>query len=87
MFSHSPKGKKCVGMEGLVKEGSEMIGEFEDSVLDAALISATQRVEHYEMAGYGSVLAYARLLGNSEAASLLEETLEEEQLSLRYCWR
>ena len=73
-------GKKCLGMEGLVKEGSEVMGEdFEDAMMDAALISAAQRVEHYEIAGYGSVIAYAELLGESEQASLLKETLEEEK--------
>ena len=73
-------GKKCLGMEGLIKEGAETIGEdFEDAMMDAALISAAQRVEHYEIAGYGSVIAYAELLGESEQASLLKETLEEEK--------
>lgn len=73
-------GKKCLGMEGLIKEGAETIGEdFGDAMMDAALISAAQRVEHYEMAGYGSVIAYAELLGESEQASLLKETLEEEK--------
>ena len=73
-------GKKCLGMEGLIKEGAETMGEdFEDAMMDAALISAAQRVEHYEIAGYGSVIAYAELLGESEQASLLKETLEEEK--------
>jgi ferritin-like metal-binding protein YciE len=73
-------GKKCLGMEGLIKEGAEVMGEdFEDAMMDAALISAAQRVEHYEIAGYGSVIAYAELLGESEQASLLKETLEEEK--------
>ncbi len=73
-------GKKCLGMEGLAKEGAEIIGEdFEGAVMDAALISAAQRVEHYEIAGYGTVIAYAELLGESEQASLLRETLEEEK--------
>jgi ferritin-like metal-binding protein YciE len=73
-------GKKCLGMEGLIKEGAEVIGEdFGDAMMDAALISAAQRVEHYEIAGYGSVIAYAELLGESEQASLLKETLEEEK--------
>jgi ferritin-like metal-binding protein YciE len=75
-----PKGKKCVGMEGLVKEGSEVIGEdFEDAVRDAALIGAAQRVEHYEIAAYGTASEFARILGESEHVSLLEETLEEEK--------
>src|ERR1700736_4556950 len=73
-------GKKCLGMEGLVKEGAEIMEEdFEDGMMDAALISAAQRVEHYEIAGYGTVIAYAELLGESEQASLLRETLAEEK--------
>jgi ferritin-like metal-binding protein YciE len=73
-------GKKCMGMEGLVKEGAEIMGEdFADDVMDAALISAAQRVEHYEIAGYGTVIAYANLLGESEQADLLTETLQEEK--------
>ncbi len=72
--------KKCKAMEGLVKEGSEVIEEdMEDSLKDAALIAAAQRVEHYEMAGYGCVKAYATRLGDEEAASLLEQTLDEEK--------
>ncbi|HEY1965666.1 MAG TPA: ferritin-like domain-containing protein [Acidobacteriaceae bacterium] len=76
----SPRGKTCHGMQGLVEEGSEMISELEKgAVRDAGLISAAQRVEHYEMAGYGSVREFANLLGRSEIASLLDETLEEEK--------
>ena len=76
----SPRGKTCHGMQGLVEEGSEMISELEKgAVRDAGLISAAQRVEHYEMAGYGSVREFASLLGRNEIASLLEETLEEEK--------
>jgi ferritin-like metal-binding protein YciE len=64
MLEEKPSGKKCLGMEGLVKEGSEAIGEdYEDAVKDAALIGAAQRVEHYEIAGYGTVRAFAELLG------------------------
>jgi ferritin-like metal-binding protein YciE len=80
MLNESPKGKKCRGMEGLVEEGAEVMEEdFEDAVLDAALIGAAQRVEHYEIAGYGTVRALAEELGESDHASLLEETLEEEK--------
>ncbi|MGA2021799.1 MAG: ferritin-like domain-containing protein [Candidatus Sulfotelmatobacter sp.] len=80
MLGEKGTGKKCLGMEGLVKEGAETIGDdFEDAVMDAALISAAQRVEHYEIAGYGTVMAYAELLGESEQASLLRETLQEEK--------
>lgn len=79
-LDEKPTGKKCLGMEGLVKEGSETIGEdYEDAVKDAALIGAAQRVEHYEIAGYGTVRAFAELLGESEHVSLLEETLAEEK--------
>ena len=75
-----PSGKKCKGMEGLVAEGQEMMGEdFEDDVMDAALISAAQRVEHYEIAAYGTVRTYAELLGEDTAMQLLEQTLEEEK--------
>jgi ferritin-like metal-binding protein YciE len=67
-------------MEGLVKEGSELMEEdFTDAVLDAALIGAARRVEHYEIAAYGAVCEFARVLGETEHASLLEETLEEEK--------
>jgi ferritin-like metal-binding protein YciE len=78
-LDESPKGKKCKGMEGLIEEGSEAMDEYEDAVLDAALIGAAQRVEHYEMAGYGTACAFAEELGESEQASLLKETLEEEK--------
>src|SRR6188472_2533565 len=75
----SPKGKKCKAMEGLIEEGSEVIEEDMDpDVKDAALIAAAQRVEHYEIAGYGCVRTYAQLLGHSKAAKLLQQTLDEE---------
>ena len=75
----SPKGKKCKAMEGLIEEGSEVIeAEGEDSVKDAALICAAQKVEHYEMAGYGCARTFATLLGLNEVADLLQETLDEE---------
>lgn len=74
------KGKKCKGMEGIVAEGGEVMSEdYEGVVMDAALISAAQRVEHYEIAAYGAVHAYAELMGESEAAALLAQTLEEEK--------
>lgn len=79
-LGESPKGKKCAGMEGLVEEGSEVIEEdFEDGVKDAALIGAAQRVEHYEIAAYGTVRTFAETLGETEHVSLLNETLEEEK--------
>jgi ferritin-like metal-binding protein YciE len=75
----SPKGKKCVGMEGLLKEGQELIKEKpEPEVLDAGLISKAQHVEHYEIAGYGTVRTYARELGRNQHADLLQQTLNEE---------
>jgi ferritin-like metal-binding protein YciE len=79
-LDESPKGKKCVGMEGLVKEGSEVMEEdFEEAVLDAGLIGAARRVEHYEMAAYGAVCEIAKVLGQTKHASLLEKTLAEEK--------
>jgi ferritin-like metal-binding protein YciE len=79
-LGESPKGKKCKGMEGLIKEGAELIEEEPaPEELDAGLISAAQRVEHYEIAGYGCVSTYAKLLGENEAESLLRQTLDEEK--------
>lgn len=79
-LGEKPTGKKCKGMEGLVAEGQEMMDEdYEDDLMDAALISAAQRVEHYEIAAYGTVRTYAELLGEDEAVTLLEQTLEEEK--------
>ena len=79
-MQESPKGKKCRGMEGLIEEGSEMIEEDpEPAELNAGLIAAAQRVEHYEIAGYGCVRTYASLLGEESAVSLLEMTLAEEK--------
>jgi ferritin-like metal-binding protein YciE len=78
-LERSPRGKKCKGMEGLLEEGKEMMQEDMDpEVLDAALLSAAQKVEHYEIAGYGTVRAYAQLLGQDEDARLLQQTLDEE---------
>jgi ferritin-like metal-binding protein YciE len=76
----SPRGKSCDGMKGVLEEGSSMLHETaEGDIRDAALISAAQRVEHYEMAAYGTVRSYAELLGKPKIAQLLEETLEEEK--------
>lgn len=76
----TPKGKKCLGMEGIIKEGKELLSEDVDAeVLDAALIAAAQHVEHYEIAGYGAARAHAQHLGYSKAARLLQETLNEER--------
>ena len=75
----SPKGKKCKAMEGLVEEGKEILQEEgAPSVIDAALIAAAQRVEHYEMAGYGCVRTFAKLLGYDKSVALLQMTLNEE---------
>lgn len=74
-----PGGKTCKAMKGLVEEGAEMMDEdAEPPVMDAGLIAAAQRVEHYEIAGYGCVRNYARLLGDEQAAKLLQQTLDEE---------
>jgi ferritin-like metal-binding protein YciE len=73
------RGKKCKAMEGLLEEGKEMMQQdAEPAVKDAALIAAAQRVEHYEMAGYGCARTFARILGDEEAASILQQTLDEE---------
>jgi ferritin-like metal-binding protein YciE len=78
-LEENPKGKTCHGMKGLIEEGSEILEEEgEESVLDAGIIVAAQKVEHYEMAGYGSVRTFAQLLGQEEAAQLLQTTLDEE---------
>jgi ferritin-like metal-binding protein YciE len=75
----SPRGKKCAGMEGLLEEGKEVMTEdIDPEVLDAALIAAAQKVEHYEISSYGTARAYARLLGDNTAVKLLTLTLEEE---------
>jgi ferritin-like metal-binding protein YciE len=75
----SPKGKTCKAMKGLVEEGGEIIEEdAEEHVRDAGLIAAAQRVEHYEMAGYGTVATFARILGQSQIEKLLRQTLKEE---------
>jgi ferritin-like metal-binding protein YciE len=78
----SPRGKKCMGMEGLIEEGSEVMKEdAEPEVMDAGLIAAAQKVEHYEIAGYGTARAWAHQLGYHDAAKLLEQTLEEESMA------
>jgi ferritin-like metal-binding protein YciE len=74
-------GKTCEGMKGVLEEGTEIVEDTEagSSVRDAGLITAAQRVEHYEMAGYGGVIAYAKLLGLNDVVELLQQTLEEEK--------
>jgi ferritin-like metal-binding protein YciE len=84
----SPRGHKCMGMEGLIKESASMLKEdAEPDVLDAAIIAAAQRIEHYEMAGYGVARTYAEKLGDFAAADLLQETLEEEAQADRHLTR
>jgi ferritin-like metal-binding protein YciE len=80
ILGKSLKGKTCDGMKGVLAEGSEVVEEVSEGIVrDAGVISAAQRVEHYEMAGYGAVHEYAILLGQDEIASLLAETLKEEK--------
>jgi ferritin-like metal-binding protein YciE len=75
----STRGEKCAAMEGLIKEGSKLIEEdAADDVKDAMLIGSAQKIEHYEIAGYGTARTFANLLGEDDVASLLEETLDEE---------
>ena len=76
VIGEEPKGKGCKAMEGIIKEGDELIKEHHG---DAALICAAQKVEHYEIASYGSLQSWARILGEDDAADLLEETLDEER--------
>ena len=78
----TPRGKKCVGMEGLIEEGSEIMQEdAEPIVMDAGLIAAAQKVEHYEIASYGTARAWAEKLGYNDAAGLLQQTLDEESIA------
>ncbi|HYO47517.1 MAG TPA: ferritin-like domain-containing protein [Gemmatimonadota bacterium] len=84
----SPRGHKCKGMEGLIKEGASLLKEdSEPDVLDAAIIAAAQHVEHYEMAGYGVARTYAEKLGDYKAADLLQQSLEEEAQADRHLSR
>jgi len=78
-LGQSSRGKTCKAMKGLIEEGEELVKEdAEPAILDAGLIAAAQRVEHYEIAGYGTVRTFARLLNQNEAAQLLQQTLDEE---------
>lgn len=80
MLDKAPRAKKCKAMEGLIEEGSEIMEEDADpDVLDAMLIAAAQKVEHYEIATYGTLVAWARRLDMSDAADLLQQTLDEEK--------
>lgn len=79
-FDESPRGQKCAGMEGLIEEGKDFLKEEADEdVLDAGIIVNAQKVEHYEIATYGAVVEYARMMGHTEALQLLEQTLQEEK--------
>jgi ferritin-like metal-binding protein YciE len=79
-LNEKPTGETCKGMKGLIKEGDDMATrDGSAAVIDAAIISAAQRVEHYEMAGYGTVRTYAELLGETEFANQLQQTLDEEK--------
>jgi ferritin-like metal-binding protein YciE len=80
-LANSPRGKKCAGMEGLLAEGEEVMSEkmAGPDLMDAALIAACQKVEHYEISAYGTVRSFANLLGEKEAVGLLTQTLEEEK--------
>ena len=79
-LNEKPSGETCKGMKGVIKEGDEMVSAGGDpSTVDAGIISAAQRVEHYEMAGYGTVRTYAKLLGRDQDATLLQQTLNEEE--------
>ena len=79
-LGESPRGQKCDGMLGLIEEGKKLLKEEADpDVMDAGIIVSAQKVEHYEIASYGAVCEYARMMGHTEALQLLEQTLEEEK--------
>jgi ferritin-like metal-binding protein YciE len=80
LIEERPRGKRCEGIAGIIEEGAAMMEEdFDESAMDATLIGAGQRAEHYEMAAYGTLVAWAEELGYTEAAGLLQQTLEEEK--------
>jgi len=80
VIGRKARSKKCIGVEGIIKEGEEMIAASDDgAIMDAVIISAAQKVEHYEIAGYGTITELAKQLGHKEAAELLAETLKEEK--------
>lgn len=79
-LGETARGRQCEGMAGILDEGKEIMGEdFDEATMDACLVAAAQRVEHYEIASYGTAIAWAHAMGHDEAARLLEETLEEEK--------
>ncbi len=79
LLGERPGGKHCAAMEGLIEEGREALEHENEAIRDAAIIAAAQKVEHYEMAGYGCAIAYAELLELSDVVAILNETLEEER--------
>jgi ferritin-like metal-binding protein YciE len=80
LLDEKAKGKHCDGIAGIIEEGSSAMGEdFDEQTVDACLIASGQRAEHYEMAAYGTLVAWAKVLGHAEAATLLEQTLNEEK--------
>ena len=80
MLGERPRGKHCDGIAGIVEEGNTMLQEdFDGAVMDAGIIAGAQRAEHYEIAAYGTVMAWAKMLGHKDIAALLSETLEEEK--------
>ncbi|MBE0690556.1 MAG: ferritin-like domain-containing protein [Anaerolineae bacterium] len=82
LLNRKPARETCDGMKGIIEEGQKVLEEdMSDDVRNAALIAAAQRVEHYEMAGYGTLRTYAHLLGHTEAAQLLQQTLDEEEMT------
>jgi ferritin-like metal-binding protein YciE len=79
-LKEDPTGESCKGMKGIIKEGDDLVSNAKDiAVRDASIIASAQRVEHYEIAGYGTVKTYAKLLGQQEFARILEQTLDEEK--------
>jgi ferritin-like metal-binding protein YciE len=80
LLDETARGKQCEGMAGILEEGKQIMEEdFDEATMDACLIAAAQRVEHYEMAAYGTLVAWAKAMGHDEAAKLLQETLDEEK--------
>src|SRR5262245_32037084 len=79
-LEETPRGEHCDGIAGIIEEGSSIVDEdFDDDTMDACLIAAGQRAEHYEMAAYGTLVSWARSMGHEEAANLLQQTLDEEK--------
>ena len=86
-LDEKPRGKHCDGIAGIIEEGKAIMEEdFDETTMDACLIAAGQRAEHYEMAAYGTLVAWARAMGHDEAADLLQETLDEEKAAVEKLW-